>query len=434
MYRVAIENLREWKGSKDRKPLVLRGARQVGKTWLLNEFGKEYSNVAYVNMDRNTAMENLFSIDMDVKRIIRGLEAYLDTDILPGETLIVFDEVQENPNALASLKYFQENAPEYHVAVAGSLLGVALHKDTSFPVGKVNFLDILPMNFYEFRMAMGKGSLATLINNGKYEDIAPFHENIMDFFRQYLIVGGMPEAVRKYAENGTLGEVREIQNDILSAYENDVSKHAPVNAVNKIREILNILPSQLAKENKKFIFKMLREGARAKDYGDALMWLTDAGIVSRVQKVESIKTPLKYYESQDAFKLYMLDMGLLSAMIGLRPAVIIENENVLMEYKGALMEQSVYQELKASGLTPYYYRNESARVELDFLLDADYGVLPIEVKSGANFEAKSFDKTMKKIEMERGIKISTLPAVRNENIVNLPVYLSNRVAGELTNE
>lgn len=431
MYRDAMEKLKEWKESKDRKPLVLRGARQVGKTWLLTEFGKTYQNVAYINMDRNTAMNSLFDMDMDIPRIIRGLETYLEIDIVPGETLIIFDEIQENPNALASLKYFYENAPEYHVAVAGSLLGVALHRDTSFPVGKVDFLEILPMNFYEFLVALGKSSLAQLVRTGSFDEIAPFHENLNDLLRQYLVVGGMPEAVKKYSEGGTMLEVRTIQSAILTAYENDISKHSPANTVNKIREILNILPSQLAKENKKFIFKMLREGARAKDYEEALIWLVDAGIVYRVPKVETLRTPLKFYENHDAFKLYMLDMGLLSAMIGLRPAVIIENEDVMMEYKGALMEQTVYQEMRASGISAYYYRNESSRVELDFVLDADFGVLPVEVKSGASLEAKSFATTMKKIDIEKGIKISMLPAVDNADILNLPIYLAGRIIDEL---
>ena len=311
MYRSAIEKLKKWKESYYRKPMIIEGARQVGKTWLMKEFGKEcYEKTVYINFDSNRQMKDLFSSDLNIERIIMGLEIYSDTNITPDDTLIIFDEVQEVPAALSSLKYFYENAPQYHIICAGSLLGIALHKGTSFPVGKVDFLKLYPLSFDEFLLGIGYEKLYNLLNSGDYALINSFSEHFIYLLKQYYFIGGMPEVVLRFSHNKDFNEVREVQKRILEAYEQDFSKHAPSDIVPKIRMVWNSIPSQLAKENKKFIYGLVREGGRAKKFETAIMWLCDCGLVHKVSRITTPNLPLKAYEHLKAFKLFLLDVGL----------------------------------------------------------------------------------------------------------------------------
>ena len=315
MYRVAIEKLLKWKESKRRKPLIIEGARQVGKTWLMQEFGRQaYAETVYINFDSNSRMANLFASDLDVNRLIMGLELYVGRKINSDNTLLIFDEVQEVPRALASLKYFYENAPEYHIVCAGSLLGIALHEGTSFPVGKVDFLKLYPLSFREFLMATAREGYARLLEQHDFQMVTSFKQTYIDALKQYYFVGGMPEAVQSFAENKDFNEVREIQKRILAAYEQDFSKHAPNEIVPKIRMLWNSLPSQLAKENKKFIYGIIREGARAKEYETAIMWLSDCGLIHKVSRINAPGIPLKAYEDLKAFKLFVVDVGVWLAL------------------------------------------------------------------------------------------------------------------------
>lgn len=338
MYRLAIEELYKWKNSINRKPLIIEGARQVGKTWLMKEFGKQaYQKMVYINFDSNSRMAELFSSDLDINRILMGLELYSDVKIDPESMLIVFDEVQEVPRALASLKYFYENAPEYHIICGGSLLGIALHQGTSFPVGKVDFLNLYPLSFKEFLMATGKQRYVDLMNSGDYEMLTVFKQDMIDLLRHYYFVGGMPEAVMSFAVEKDFNKVRRIQKRILEAYEQDFSKHAPNEAVPKIRMLWNSIPSQLAKENKKFIYGLVREGGRARDYESAIMWLSDCGLVHKVSRVTVGRLPLKAYEDMKAFKMFMVDVGLLGCMAGLNQKVLLDGNDLFVEFKGALL-------------------------------------------------------------------------------------------------
>ena len=430
MYRKAIKDLGSWKKSKSRKPLVLRGARQVGKTWLLKEFGaKYYDSVAYINLDNNPQMEELFSIDFDIERIVNGLELATDTKIEPEKTLIILDEIQEVPSALTSLKYFYENAPGYHVAVAGSLLGVALHEGTSFPVGKVDFIDLYPMSFAEFLYAIKKDSMAKLVDELPLTDSIPFHAQMLDLLKTYYIVGGMPEVVKNYLEEGNLLQTRTVQQKILDAYDQDFSKHAPINVVPRIREIFDILPAELARENKKFIFNMIRSGARAKDYELALMWLEDAGIVKRISRTNSAHVPLSIYANRDAFKLFLLDVGLLGAKANLSPKTVLNGNELFIEFKGAFSEQFVFQEFHAAGFPTYYYADDNSRGEIDFLLDLENIPLPVEVKSGKSLASPSLNHFVEKFNLAYATKLSTRPYQDNQTVVNLPLYLASRVKG-----
>ena len=340
MYRYAIENLKKWKESKYRKPLIIEGARQVGKTWLMKEFGRLfYADTVYVNFDSNPRIEGLFSSDLQPDRIIIGLELYSGRKIDPKNTLLIFDEVQEVPRALASLKYFCEDSPEYHIVCAGSLLGIALHSGTSFPVGKVDFLKLYPLSYKEFLMATGNERFAGLLESADFQMVTNFKYSFIDALKQYYFVGGMPEAVLRFSENRDFSEVREIQKRILDAYEQDFSKHAPNEIVPKIRMVWNSIPSHLAKENKKFIYGLVREGARAKDYEMAIMWLSDCGLVHKVSRVNVPNLPLKAYEDLKAFKLFLVDVGLLGCMAGLKRGSLLDGNDMFKECKGALTEQ-----------------------------------------------------------------------------------------------
>ncbi len=424
MYRSAIEKLYEWKKSPLRKPLIIEGARQVGKTWLMKEFGSSaYKNTVYINFDSNSRMADLFSSDLSIEKIVMGLEIYSDTKILPDETLIIFDEVQEVPRALGSLKYFCENAPEYHIICAGSLLGIALHQGTSFPVGKVDFLKLYPLSFNEFLMATGKDKLAQLLVSGDFQMITAFRQDYIDSLKNYYFVGGMPEAVLSFSLNKSFSEVRMIQERILMAYEHDFSKHAPNEIVPKIRMLWNSIPSQLAKENKKFIYGLIREGARAKEYETAIMWLSDCGLIHKVSRVKSGYMPSKVYEDMKAFKIFLLDVGLLCCMTGIRETLILSKNDMFIEFKGALTEQYVLQQLiTENGHNIYYYTNDSCSCAVDFVIDTGNAVVPVEVKAEENLKAKSLRNYCEKFSPKTAIRTSMSDFRKESTLTNLPLY------------
>ncbi|MBR5156169.1 MAG: ATP-binding protein [Clostridia bacterium] len=424
MYRYAIENLDKWKNSKNRKPLIIEGARQVGKTWIMKEFGKKsYNKTVYINFDSNVQMAELFSIDLNVERIIMGLELYAGHKINPSDTLIIFDEVQEVPKALSSLKYFYENAPEYHIVCAGSLLGIALHEGTSFPVGKVDFLKLYPLSFKEFLMAIGLERFAELLDKKDYDMIKSFKQTYIDALKQYYYIGGMPEVVASFADEKDFNEARKIQKRILTAYEQDFSKHAPKEIVPKIRMLWNSIPSQLAKENKKFIYGLIREGARAKEYETAIMWLSDCGLVHKVSRINAPNIPLKAYEDLKAFKLFIVDVGLLGAMVGLNQRTLLNGNELFTEFKGALTEQYVMQQLAVNqDLGVYYYTNDRNTCEVDFIVDNGDNIIPLEVKAEINLKAKSLKTYREKFTPKISIRSSMADYSEEIGLINLPLY------------
>lgn len=432
MYRIAIEKLYKWKNSKRRKPLIIEGARQVGKTWLMKEFGEQaYSDTVYINFDSNSRMADLFSADLDTNRLIMGLELYAGRKINPENTLLIFDEVQEVPRALASLKYFYENAPQYHIVCAGSLLGIALHQGTSFPVGKVDFLKLYPLSFSEFLMATGNERFAELLKNQDYEMITSFKQTYIDALKHYYFVGGMPEAVQSFAESKDFNEVRAIQKRILAAYEQDFSKHAPNEIVPKIRMLWNSIPSQLARENKKFIYGLVREGGRAREYETAIMWLSDCGLVHKVSRVNAAGIPLKAYEDLKAFKLFIVDVGLLGCMTGLRQRTLLDGDDLFVEFKGALTEQYVCQQLKTiEDLGIYYYTNDRGSCEIDFVVDTGEQIVPIEVKAETNLRAKSLKTYRERFEPELSVRTSMADYKKEDWLLNLPLYAIENITVE----
>ena len=424
MYRIAIEKLFKWKESKYRKPLIIEGARQVGKTWLMKEFGRQaYKDTVYINFDSNSRVEGLFASDLDTGRLIMGLELYAGRKINPNNTLLIFDEVQEVPRALASLKYFYENSPQYHIVCAGSLLGIALHEGTSFPVGKVDFLKLYPLSFREFLMATDKERFAELLDKQDFQMIASFRQTYIDALKHYYFVGGMPEAVRSFAENKDFNEVSDIQKRILAAYEQDFSKHAPNEIVPKIRMLWNAIPSQLAKENKKFIYGLVREGARAKEYETAIMWLSDCGLVHKVSRVNAAGIPLKAYEDLKAFKLFVVDVGLLGCMAGLHQRTLLDGNDLFVEFKGALTEQYVCQQLKTiENLGVYYYTNDRGSCEVDFVVDTGEQIIPVEVKAEVNLRAKSLKTYQEKFSPDVSVRMSMTDYKKEDWLINLPLY------------
>ena len=424
MYRYAIEDLDKWKNSKNRKPLIIEGARQVGKTWIMKEFGKKsYNKTVYINFDSNAQMGELFSVDLNVERIIMGLELYAGHKINPADTLIIFDEVQEVPKALSSLKYFYENVPEYHIVCAGSLLGIALHEGTSFPVGKVDFLKLYPLSFKEFLMAIGLERFAELLDKKDYDMIKSFKQTYIDALKQYYYIGGMPEVVASFADEKDFNEARKIQKRILTAYEQDFSKHAPKEIVPKIRMLWNSIPSQLAKENKKFIYGLIREGARAKEYETAIMWLSDCGLVHKVSRINAPNIPLKAYEDLKAFKLFIVDVGLLGAMVGLNQRTLLNGNELFTEFKGALTEQYVMQQLAVNqDLGVYYYTNDRNSCEVDFIVDNGDNIIPLEVKAEINLKAKSLKTYREKFAPEISIRSSMADYSEEVGLINIPLY------------
>lgn len=430
MYRMAMEQLQAWKNKKRRKPLIIRGARQVGKTWLMKEFGANaYAQTVYVNFDNNQRMKNLFEGSLEVDRLITGLELYAGHKIDPDHTLLIFDEVQEVPKALTSLKYFNEDAPQYQIICAGSLLGVALHQGTSFPVGKVDFLDLYPLSFFEFMLAMGKERYVDLLQTGNFDMASTFSQDYIDMLKHYYYVGGMPEAVQAFVENRDFNEARDIQQRILAAYEQDFSKHAPNEVVPRIRMLWNSVPAQLAKENKKFLYGLIREGARAKEYELAMLWLTDCGLIHQVHRVSAPSLPLKAYEDLKAFKLYLLDVGLLSCAVGLRQDVLLDGNALFQEFKGALTEQYVFQELNVmQGLRIYYWTAERGTAEVDFIIDTGSDVIPVEVKAETNLQAKSLKVYRDKFQPKQSIRTSMSDYRQESWLLNLPLWAVETVA------
>ena len=424
MERIDIQKLISWKNSTDRKPLVLNGARQVGKTWLLREFARrEYAKEAYIVCRKNDLVQQVFKQDFNVERILRALRAISGVDITPGDTLIILDEVQDIPEALEALKYFCEDAPEFHIAVAGSLLGISLHSNVSYPVGKVNTLNVYPMNFEEFLLAKGETEAYKLLTSRDFSVINLLHDKFVDLLRQYYYVGGMPEVVKKYVETGALQEVRRIQNEILHGYDRDFSKHAPKEQVPRIRMVWKSIPSQLFKDNKKFIYGTLRKGARANDFEIAIQWLIDAGLLYKVSRCTKPALPLDIYEDLAAFKLYMVDLGLLGAMVGTEPSQILINNAAFTEYKGGLTEQYVLQQMKSHGVSPiYYHKTDDSRLELDFVIQQQAHLLPIEVKAGGNVRANSLSTLLKNTPSLTAVRYSMLPYKEQGQLTNIPLY------------
>jgi predicted AAA+ superfamily ATPase len=434
MYRTAIEKLSEWKAKKNRKLLIIRGARQVGKTWLMKEFGATaYEKCVYVSFDNNQRMRELFSADLDVARLITGIELYAGHKIDPKNTLIIFDEIQEIPQALTSLKYFNETAPQFHILCAGSLLGVALHRGTSFPVGKVEFLDLFPLSFVEFMRAMGKEQFVALLEQGDFTMAATFRQVYIDLLKYYYYVGGMPEVLLSFIENHDFNEAREIQQRILTAYEQDFSKHAPKEIIPRIRALWNSIPGQITKENKKFIYGVVKEGARAREYEYALMWLTDCGLVHKVHRVTKPNLPLKAYEDLKAFKLFLVDLGLLSCMTRLKQDVLLDGNELFKEFKGALTEQYVLQQLKTlRNIEPYYWSNERNTAEIDFLLDTGNMLIPLEVKAEVNLQSKSLKAFAEKYTPPFSIRSSMSDYKRERWLLNLPLYSIGQITSFFT--
>ena len=423
MRRDVYTQLLEWKNSASRKPLILEGARQVGKTWLLDEFGtNEYKHYIKINCDNNPEVADLFA-DYDVSRILRIVSAIAKTPVKPGETLIFFDEIQELPKALGSLKYFSENAPAYHIAVAGSLLGIKYHQGESFPVGKVDTLRLFPLNFNEFLLAVGENQKEEILSSCKWDDIKSLKSSFIELLRQYYFTGGMPACVKEYAESGDVLKVREMQKAILHDYDDDIAKHAPKSDIAKIRIVWNAIPAQLAKENKKFVYGALRKGARAAQYEDAIQWLCDAGLVHKITRVSKIAMPLKFYEDFSAFKLFMNDCGLFGALTDTPIQDILLGNKIFEEYKGAFTEQFVEQQIAScKNQKLYYYTNENSTSEIDFVMQRDSAALPIEVKAEENLHSRSLKAVLDKDESLRGLRISMSDYRSEARFDNLPLY------------
>jgi predicted AAA+ superfamily ATPase len=424
MQRQILQVLTKWKKNDDRKPLIIRGARQVGKTWLMKEFGKtQYKNIAYVNFETALSLHHIFESGFDVAKLIMALKIETGGDIIPGETLIILDEIQACEAAITSLKYFQENANQYHIIAAGSLLGVASNKNRSFPVGKVDFLDLHPLNFSEFLLAINEPLLLELLRKNDWTLITGFKSKYIDLLKQYYYVGGMPEAVLTYINQKDFKKVREKQLNILAAYEQDFSKHAPNEIVPRIRLVWQALPSQLAKENRKFIYGNLKKGARAREFELAIEWLTNAGLVLKVARCSKPGLPLIAYVVLSDFKLFLLDVGLLAAMGNLDIQSFLNEESLFEEFKGALTEQYVLQQLKSIDQLPiYYWSAENATAEIDFLIQYQNLIIPIEVKAAENLKAKSLKTYQQKFNPEISIRTSLSDYRKQDWLVNIPLY------------
>ncbi len=424
MQRELFKSLIYWKLKVNKKPLILRGARQVGKTWLMKAFAHaEYENFVYINFENDTALQSLFLNDFDIPRILLAIQVATGIKPEPEKTLIIFDEIQEAERGLTSLKYFNENAPEFHIIAAGSLLGIALHPGTSFPVGKVEFLDLHPMTFMEFLQALGEEQLLGLIRQQQWELITLFKAKYIELLKQYYFIGGMPEVVAAYVGNKDFREVRDIQQRILITYEQDFSKHAPSDIVPRIRMIWNSIPSQLAKENRKFVYSHIKSGARAKEFELALAWLIDCGLIHQIYRITKPALPLKAYEDTTAFKLYLHDVGLLAAMAGLNVKTLIEGSAIFEEFKGSLTEQYVLQQLvTVKNLPVYYWSAERSEAEIDFLLQYNDTIVPVEVKAAENLHAKSLRSFVQKYKPELAIRTSMSDFRKESWLTNVPLY------------
>lgn len=433
MKRTALQSLYEWKDKPHRKPLILRGARQTGKTWLMMEFGKQaFAETIYINFENEPRFRNIFKQDYDINRILSIIQLFHGKKIDAANTLIIFDEIQEADGGITSLKYFAEEAPQYAIISAGSLLGISLHKDRSFPVGKVSFLDLQPLSFSEFLIANGKGLFVEYMQKQQWDILNSFHQELLELLRTYLYVGGMPEVVQKWIDTHDYYEVRTIQHEILRSYHADFSKHAPLVQIPRLGMVWDSLPSQLAKENKKFIFGIIREGARAKDFETAIMWLLDCGLIHKSCRVKIPRMPLKAYQESSVFKLFMVDVGLLAAFVGLDAKTLIEGNTIFTEFKGALTEQFVMQELKTIQLDYIgYWTNERSTSEVDFIIQNHGCITPIEVKSGENLHSRSFTLFCQKYNPEIAVKTSILPYRKDKSVFNIPLYGLAEIIDEL---
>ena len=424
MYRDAITRLIVWKEDKYRKPLIVRGARQVGKTWLLHEFGQNaYAKFVYVNFEETPSLQNMFAADFDIERIINVLQIYSGIPITPEDTLIVFDEIQSAERGLTSLKYFCEKAPQYHIVTAGSLLGMGLHGNVSFPVGKVDFIDLRPLSFNEFLLSMNELKLVDALKAKDWAVISVFAEKLKEYLRYYLYIGGMPEVVDAFVQTRDWQLVRRIQNRILNSYEGDFSKHTPNDIVPRIRMVWQSIPSQLAKENKKFVYGVMKEGARAKDFELAIQWLADCGLLLKSHRVSKPGIPLAAYQELSVFKLFLLDVGLLGAMSGLDVRTIIGGNDIFTEFKGALTEQYVMQQLRLDSERYIgYWTNERSVSEVDFVVQERGEVIPIEVKSGESLRARSFKLFCEKYRPTKAIRTSLSDYREEPWMTNIPLY------------
>ena len=424
MERFAIQELKKWKENPSRKPLVLMGARQVGKTWLMQEFGRKfYKNVAYISFYNNNVMKSVFDSDYDIKRIISYLNIEVGFSIEPEETLIIFDEIQNAPKAFESLKYFCEDASEYHIMVAGSLLGVALHEGVSYPVGKVDLLNLYPLSFREYLYAMSEKPLADALLTKDFRLIDGFAEKYIYHLKNYYYVGGMPEVVKNFALHADYNEVRSIQKNIILQYRGDFGKHAGNGELPRINMVWDSIPIQLAKENKKFFFGNIKKGARSSEFELAIQWLLDSGLIHKVSRVNEPHLPLSAYRDFSAYKLFVLDVGLLCAMADLDARSILEGNSLFVEFKGALTEQYVLQEIVSStSYTPYYYGTEKATFEQDFLIQKENTVIPIEVKAKTNVRSQSLKAFYEKFKPEHSIRFSLLPYCNQEWMENITLY------------
>ncbi len=424
MKRDAIEYLESWKSKPNRKPLIIRGARQVGKTWLMKEFARfNYRDVAYVNFESSKILKSLFVEDFDINRILLAIEIETNVKISAQYTLIIFDEIQEAEGGITSLKYFHEEASQYHIIAAGSLLGVTLHQHTSFPVGKVEFLDLYPLSFPEFLVAAGQKQLLILLKSKDWKSIKVFKKRYIQLLKQYYFTGGMPEVVSEFLKTNDFAEVRKIQNRILEGYEQDFSKHAPAMIVPRIRTLWNSIPAQLAKENRKFIYSVVKKGARAKDFELALSWLSNSGLIYKVHRIAKPGIPLKAYEDFGAFKLFIFDVGLLAAMSGVSAKTIIDGNVIFEEFKGALTEQFVLQQLRSLSLRSIYYWSASkSSAEIDFIVQKEDVVIPIEVKAEENLQAKSLKLFAQKYPETKPVRISMSDFREESWLTNLPLY------------
>ena len=422
-----MKDLVQWKKKSNRKPLIIRGARQVGKTWLMKKFGElHYSNTVYINCENNSRIKKLFSSGFDIESLIFGLRIESDSEITENKTLIILDEIQEAPQALTALKYFQENAPQYHIVSAGSLPGVSLHSGISFPVGKVDFLNLHPLNFIEFLTASGNDALVELIERKDFKLISTFKQKYIDWLKKYYFVGGMPEAVVDFLAQNNLSSVRTIQTNLLTAYEQDFSKHPSPFDILKIRMLWNSLPSQLARENRKFLYGLIRSGARAREYESTIEWLKDSGLIHKVFRITKPGIPLTAYQDMKSFKIFMPDVGLLAAHSRLDSKTILEGNSIFEEFKGALTEQYVLQQLMAmNSITPFYWSAEKSTGEIDFIFQLEDTVVPLEVKAAENLQSKSLRNFSRKYIHTRSFRTSLADYRKEDWVTNIPLYAIN---------
>lgn len=423
MKRLLMDELVQWKRHSGRKPLLIQGARQVGKTWLMKEFGRLYfSHTVYVNFDRDERMRQVFEQDLDIERIIAAIEIDFNMRLSAEDTLIIFDEIQEVPKALTSLKYFCEDAPMYYIIAAGSFLGVTLHPGTSFPVGKVEFAYLYPLTYCEFLMAMGEDGLAKIFTQGDYEMMSVFADKFEQLLRLYYYVGGMPEVVSTYVDSRDLKAARRIQRFLLNFYPNDFSKHAPIDLIPRLHMVWNSIPAQLSKENKKFVYGNIKQGARAREFELALQWLQDSGLIHKCVRISKPDLPLIAYEDGNAFKVYFLDVGLLAAWCELDAGTLLDGNAIFTEFKGALTEQYVASELIAAGFGLHYYTTPNSSGEIDFLIQRNGAVIPIEAKAETNLRAKSLRAYMDKYNPSIAVRTSMAGYRTQERLTNVPLY------------